>query len=252
MMRQADFMCFCALCASAVSPSGVAGSLDFDAIVRNGSIYDGSGGAPFKADIGIKADRIAAVGDLSGASAGSVVEAKGLAVAPGFINMLSWSTASLIIDGRSQSEIRQGVTTEIFGEGTSMGPLTEEMKRRIISSQGELKFDICWTTLSQYLSYLEKRGISPNIASFVGAGTVRENVIGLENKKATPAQLDKMCELVRSRWRPGRWASAPRWVMRRTCLRQPMSSSLCAALRQVRRNVYLSHAKRRRPFDRSG
>jgi N-acyl-D-amino-acid deacylase len=169
----------------------------FDTIVANGLIYDGAGGAPFKADVGIKADRIAAIGDLSGASAGAVVKAEGLAVAPGFINMLSWSTASLIIDGRSQSELRQVVTTEIFGEGQSMGPLTEEMKRRIISSQGDLKFDICWTTLCQYLSYLEKRGISPNVASFVGAGTVRENVIGLENIKATQAQLDKMCELVR-------------------------------------------------------
>ena len=169
----------------------------FDTVITNGLIYDGAGGPPFKADIGIKSDRIAAIGDLSGASAGAVIEAKGLAVAPGFINMLSWSTASLIIDGRSQSEIRQGVTTEIFGEGTSMGPLTEEMKRRMISSQGDFKFDVCWTTLCQYLSYLEKRGISPNIASFVGAGTVRENVIGLDNKKATPAQLDKMCELVR-------------------------------------------------------
>ncbi len=181
---------------SAVSLSAE-GSFDFDTIVRNGFIYDGTGGAPFKADVGIRADRIAAVGDLGAASARTVIDAKGLAVAPGFINMLSWSTASLIIDGRSQSELRQGVTTEIFGEGESMGPLTDEMKRRIISSQGDLKFDIAWTTLSQYLSYLEKRGISPNVASFIGTGTVRENVVGLENKRATPAQLGKMCELVR-------------------------------------------------------
>ena len=173
------------------------GSFDFDVIIKNGLIYDGSGGAPFKADVGVKGDRIAAVGGLSGASAGTVIEAKDLAVAPGFINMLSWSTASLIIDGRSQSELRQGVTTEIFGEGESMGPLSREMKRRTISAQGELKFDIAWTTLGEYLRYLEKRGISPNVASFVGAGTVRENVIGLENKRATPAQLNKMCELVR-------------------------------------------------------
>ena len=172
-------------------------SFDFDAIIKNGAIYDGSGGAPFNADVGIKADRIAAVGDLSRASAGNVIEARGLAVAPGFINMLSWSTASLIIDGRSQSEIRQGVTTEIFGEGQSMGPLTGEMKRRTVSAQGDLKFDVAWTGLCEYLSYLEKRGISPNVGSFVGAGTVRENVIGLENKKATPAQIERMCDLVR-------------------------------------------------------
>ncbi len=172
-------------------------SFDFDTIIRNGTIYDGSGGAPFKADVGIKADRIAAVGVLGGASAGNVIEAGGLAVAPGFINMLSWSTASLIVDGRSQSEIRQGVTTEIFGEGQSMGPLTEDMKRRTVAAQGDLKFDIAWTSLSEYLSYLEKRGISPNVGSFVGAGTVRENVIGLENKKAAPAQIERMCDLVR-------------------------------------------------------
>jgi len=172
-------------------------SFDFDTIIKNGAIYDGSGGAPFNADVGIKADRVAAVGDLSGKSAGNVIEAKGLAVSPGFINMLSWSTASLIIDGRSQSEIRQGVTTEIFGEGQSMGPLTEEMKRRTVSAQGDLKFDVAWTGLCEYLSYLEKRGISPNVGSFVGAGTVRENVIGLENKKATPAQIERMCDLVR-------------------------------------------------------
>ena len=203
---------------------------DFDTIIKNGLVYDGSGGTPFNADVGIKGDRIAALGDLSGASARTVIEAKGFAVAPGFINMLSWSTASLIIDGRSQSELRQGVTTEIFGEGASMGPLTDEMKRRTISEQGDFKFDICWTTLSEYLSYLEKRGISPNVASFVGAGTIRENVIGLENKKATPAQLEKMCELVRIEMEArgvGRWVLA--WVMRRICSQRPMSLSRCAA-----------------------
>ena len=182
---------------STTLPAAGRWSLDLDVIIKNGLIYDGSGGAPFRADVGVKADRIAVLGDLSGASAATVIEAKGLAVAPGFINMLSWSTASLIIDGRSQSELRQGVTTEIFGEGESMGPLTEEMKRRIVSRQGELKFDIAWTTLCEYLTYLEKRGISPNVASFVGAGTVRENAIGLENKRATSAQLNRMCELVR-------------------------------------------------------
>jgi N-acyl-D-amino-acid deacylase len=176
---------------------------DFNIVIRNGTVYDGSGGAPFRADVGIRSDRIAAVGDLRHAKAGMVIDASGLAVAPGFINMLSWSTASLIVDGRSQSEIRQGVTTEIFGEGESMGPLTDEMKRRIISQQGDLKFDIEWTTLSEYLSYLEKRGVSPNVASFIGAGTIRENVIGLENKKPTPVQLERMCDLVRREMEAG-------------------------------------------------
>ncbi len=179
------------------APLYSAGEPNFDTIIRSGLIYDGSGGEPFRADIGIRDDRIAALGDLGAASAGTVIDAHGLAVAPGFINMLSWSTASLIVDGRSQSELRQGVTTEIFGEGESMGPLTDEMKRRTVSQEGDLKFDICWTTLCEYLVYLEKRGISPNVASFVGAGTIRENVIGLENERATPSQLQKMCELVR-------------------------------------------------------
>jgi N-acyl-D-amino-acid deacylase len=179
------------------------GPFDFDIIIKNGSIYDGSGGAPFKADVGIKADRIAALGGLDGKSAAAVIDAKGLAVSPGFINMLSWSTASLIVDGRSQSELRQGVTTEIMGEGKSMGPLTDEMKRRTLASQGDLKFDIDWTTLAEYLNSLEKRGISPNVGSFVGAGTVREYVIGLENKKATPGQIERMCELVRAEMEAG-------------------------------------------------
>jgi N-acyl-D-amino-acid deacylase len=182
---------------------GAERSNEFDIIIKGGSIYDGSGGAPFKADIGIKADRITAIGDLAGKSAAAVIDAKGLAVSPGFINMLSWSDASLIVDGRSQSELRQGVTTEIMGEGKSMGPLTDEMKRRTLSSQGDLKFDIAWTTLSEYLDYLEKRGISPNVGSFVGAGTVREHVIGLAKTRATPGQIRQMCELVRTEMEAG-------------------------------------------------
>ena len=192
----------CVLCASVVDLFAERPP-DFDIIIKGGSIYDGSGGKPFKADVGIKADRITAIGGLDGRSAAAVIDAKGLAVSPGFINMLSWSSASLIVDGRSQSELRQGVTTEIFGEGKSMGPLTEEMKRRTVASEGDLKFDIAWTTLSEYLNYLEKRGISPNVGSFVGAGTVRENVIGLANSKATPAQVERMCELVRSEMEAG-------------------------------------------------
>ena len=124
----------------------------FDVLITGGMIYDGTGGAPFQADVGIRGDRIVAVGDLSGGRARTVVDARGLAVAPGFINMLSWSVVSLIVDGRSQSEIRQGVTTEIFGEGESMGPLNDEMKRLAIESQGDLKYDIPWTTLSEYLT----------------------------------------------------------------------------------------------------
>ena len=175
---------------------GLARAADYDVIVRGGMLYDGTGGKPRLADVGIRGDLIAAIGDLSKASAGRVLDAKGLAVAPGFINMLSWSVDTLIADGRSQGEIRQGVTTEIFGEGDSMGPLTEEMKKRREEGMGDIKYKIEWTTLSEYLQYLEKRGISPNVASYIGAATIREYVIGLDDKKATPAQMDTMRELV--------------------------------------------------------
>jgi N-acyl-D-amino-acid deacylase len=132
-----------------------------------------------------------------------VVDARGLAVAPGFINMLSWSTESLIVDGRSQGEIRQGVTTEIFGEGNSMGPLTDEMKRRMKEEQGDLKYDVKWTTLAEYLAYLEKKGVAPNVASYIGAATVREHVIGLDDRPPTPTEMDRMRALVRQEMEAG-------------------------------------------------
>jgi len=152
--------------------------------------------------VGIKGDRIAAVGNLSRATAPTVIDAKRLAVAPGFINMLSHSETSLIVDRRSLSEIKQGVTTQIFGE-SSMGPLNDRMKRRLRESQGDMKFDIAWTTLAEYLTYLEKQGIPQNVASFIGAPAIREYVIGLEDKPPTPAQLEEMRELVRREMESG-------------------------------------------------
>ena len=174
----------------------------FDVLIKGGAVYDGTGGEPRQADIGIRGDRIVAVGNLNNTHAGSVVDASGLAVAPGFINMLSHSEQSLIVDGRSMSELKQGVTTQIFGE-SSMGPLTEEMKERRLSQQGDLKYDIVWTTLSEYLMYLERRGISQNVASFIGASTVREYAIGLEDKPPTLEQLEKMRQLVRQEMEAG-------------------------------------------------
>lgn len=175
----------------------------FDVIIRNGTVYDGTGGEGRKADIAIRGDRIAGVGDFQNGKAQSVIDASGLAVAPGFINMLSWSTESLIQDGRSQSEIRQGVTTEIMGEGESMGPLNERMKKRMLSQQKDIKYEIKWNTLAEYLRYLETRGVSCNVASFLGATTVREYVIGLEDKPPTPAQLEEMRALVRQEMAAG-------------------------------------------------
>ena len=138
-----------------------------------------------------------------------MIDARGLAVAPGFINMLSWSTNSLIVDGRSQGEIRQGVTLEIFGEGSSPGPLNAQMKKRELSEQGDLKFEIPWTTLTEYLTYLEKRGISPNVASFIGAGTIREHVVGLEKKRRPLNSFAKCANWSGARWKGAHSASVP-------------------------------------------
>jgi N-acyl-D-amino-acid deacylase len=175
----------------------------FDVVIKGGAVYDGTGAPARNADVAIRGDRIVGVGDFAKASAKTVVDAHGLAVAPGFINMLSWSTISLIEDGKSQSEIREGVTTEIMGEGESMGPLNDEMKQRMVKEQGDIKFDIKWTSLADYLRYLESRGVSCNVASFLGATTVREYVLGQRDVQPTPQQLDEMRELVRKEMEAG-------------------------------------------------
>src|SRR5213082_1187684 len=176
---------------------------DFDVIIRNGDVYDGGGGEAQHVDVAIKGDRIAGLGDYSKASAKTIVNATGLGVAPGFINMLSWSTESLIQDGRSQSELRQGVTTEIMGEGESMGPVNDRLREYAVKQQSDIKYDIKWNTLAEYLQYLERRGVSCNVASFIGATTIRENVIGFEDKQPTAQQLDEMRELVRKEMEAG-------------------------------------------------
>ena len=167
-------------------PSPSTAGANFDVIIRNGTVYDGTDAEPRQADVAIRGDRIAGIDDFKSAKANTVIDAKGLAVAPGFINMLSWSTESLIQDGRSQSEIRQGVTTEIMGEGESMGPVNDRVREEKIREQTDIKYDITWNTLAEYLQYLEKRGVSCNVASFIGATTIREYVIGFEDKQPTP------------------------------------------------------------------
>jgi N-acyl-D-amino-acid deacylase len=176
---------------------------DSDVIIKGGTVYDGTGTEPQQVDLAIRGDRIAGVGDFKNAEAKTTVDATGLAVAPGFINMLSWSTESLIQDGRSQSEIRQGVTTEIMGEGESMGPVNDRVREHMLRQQTDIKYDIKWSTLAEYLKYLESRGISCNVASFLGATTVREYVIGFEDKAPTPQQLDQMRDLVRKEMEAG-------------------------------------------------
>ena len=167
----------------------------YDVIIRNGTIYDGNGGAPYNADIAINADTIAFIGDLKGAKAKTEVDAKGKAVSPGFINMMGHSEETLFQDGRAQSDIRQGVTTEIFTE-SSFGPLNAKMKQELQNGQGDIKYNVSWNTLGEYMNTLEKKGISCNIASFVGAGTIRQYVIGEDNKAPTSQQLDSMKLLV--------------------------------------------------------
>jgi N-acyl-D-amino-acid deacylase len=196
-------LCALFLIAARVSSPAEESSGLFDVIIKGGTVYDGSGAEGRVADVAIRGDRIVAVADLTKASAKNTIDGHGLAVAPGFINMLSWSNESLIQDGRSQSEIRQGVTTEIMGEGESMGPLNDRMKERMLREQRDIKFEIKWNTLAEYLRYLETRGVSCNVASFLGATTVREYVIGLEDKQPTPQQMEEMRDLVRREMEAG-------------------------------------------------
>lgn len=182
----------CALAAAACAPRP-----QYDVILRNGQVFDGSGAAPVRAGVAITGDRIAAVGNLSDARGKTELDVAGMAVAPGFVNMMCWSNESFIHDGRSQSDIRQGVTLEVLGEGESMGPLTEQMKARLIRRQSDIKYPIEWTTLGEYLEFLERRGVSPNVASFIGAATPRIAVIGENNRAPTPAELERMRAIVR-------------------------------------------------------
>ncbi|MBX9787575.1 MAG: D-aminoacylase [Pirellulales bacterium] len=189
--------------ASTTSIRGADDEAPFDLVIAGGTVYDGTGAEPRVADIGIRGDRIAKIGDLSAAQAKRRVDASGQAVAPGFINMLSWASDSLLVDGRSQSDIRQGVTLEVFGEGWSMGPLNPRMKQELRDRQGDLKYDVAWTTLGEYLAHLERRGVSCNVASFVGATTVRIHALGYEDRPPTAKELDQMRELVRAAMEEG-------------------------------------------------
>lgn len=175
----------------------------YDLIIRNGTLYDGSGNPPITGDVAINGDRIVTVGKLADAAGKTEFDAKGLAVAPGFINVLSWANESLIQDGRSQIDIRQGVTLEVMGEGESMGPLNDKMKKEMAEAQGDIKYDITWNTLDEYLGHLVKRGVSCNVASFVGATTVRIHELGHANRPPTPAELERMKKLVRQAMEDG-------------------------------------------------
>lgn len=191
------------LVAAALLAYGCSADPDYDVILRGGTVYDGLGTPPIEADVAIDGDRIAAIGDLSRATARETFDVRGRAVAPGFINMLSWANESLIEDGRGMSDIKQGVTLEVMGEGVSMGPLNDVMKVMARERQSDIHYDIEWTTLGEYLDYLVSRGISPNVASYVGATTVRIHEVGFEDRPPTDGELGRMRELVREAMREG-------------------------------------------------
>ncbi len=190
------FATVCVLLASCASPS-------YDVVLRDGTIYDGSGGEPYVADLAMKGDEIVAIGDIGDATVALEIDATGLAVAPGFVNMMCHSSESFIEDGRSQSDIRQGVTLEVLGEGASMGPLNEPMREFMVRSQGDIRYDVEWTTLGEYLEYLERRGVSPNVASFVGSANPRMIVIGEDDRAPTAEELDQMRAVVREAMEEG-------------------------------------------------
>lgn len=173
-----------------------------DVLIKNGMIYDGSGNPPFQASIAISGDSIIDIGALTDYEAKTTIDAKGLAVAPGFINVLSWAAGSLFEDGRGQSDTRQGVTMEIFGEGESGGPLNAGMKAEYLKDFPIHRFDTSWTTLGGFLSMMENK-VTPNIASFVGATTIRKNVIGFDDRPPTPEELERMKALVREAMEEG-------------------------------------------------
>ena len=190
-------------CVLAVLCLGAAPRPAYDLLITHAAIYDGSGGAPLTGEVAVKGQRIAYVGPHAPGRAARTIDAHGQAVAPGFINMLSWANESLIADGRGLSDLKQGVTLEVMGEGNSMGPLTPDMKAKALKRQGDIRFPVGWTTLDQYLRGMEKRGVSVNLASFIGAETARVNVLGEDDVQPTPAQLDQMRALVRQAMRDG-------------------------------------------------
>lgn len=194
---------YLAICGLALVSLACQKTETFDLIIRDAMIYDGSGGKPFRGDLAVQADTIVRVGDLGKARGRQELNAGGLALSPGFVNMLSWATESLLIDPRGLSDLKQGVTLEVMGEGWSMGPLNAEMKEGVKAQQGDLKFDVYWNTLGEYLQGLEDRGVALNVASFVGATTLRIHEIGYDNRPPTPAELSRMQQLTREAMEEG-------------------------------------------------
>jgi N-acyl-D-amino-acid deacylase len=215
----------------------------FDIVIHNGTLYDGSGATPFVGDVAINRDAIAGVGSLKNAHGRTDIDAAGLAVAPGLINMLSWATDSLIQDGRSQGDIRQGVTLEVMGEGESMGPLNDRMKKDMVEQQGDIKYAVEWTTLGEYLEYLVERGVSTNVASFVGAATVRIHALGYENRAPTPDELEQMRGLVGQAMQEGALGLASALIYAPACYAQTDELIALARVAAEYGGLYISHIR---------
>jgi N-acyl-D-amino-acid deacylase len=215
----------------------------YDLLIRNGMIYDGHGGTPFVGDVAMDGDSIVAMGTLGNARGRTEVDATGLAVAPGFINMLSWANRSLIHDGCSQGDIRQGVTLEVLGEGWSMGPLNEAMKQEALEQQADIKYDIEWTTLDEYLCFLEGRGVSPNVASFVGATTLRIHVLGYEDRPPAPDEMDRMRTLVHQAMQEGAMGLSSALIYAPGCYARPDELIALAAVAAEYDGLYISHIR---------
>ena len=216
---------------------------DYDLVIRNAMLYDGSGKRPVAGEIAVNGDTIAAMGKLEDARGRTEIDAGGMAVAPGFINMLSWANESLIHDGLSQSDIRQGVTLEIMGEGESMGPLNERMKQEMIEAQADLKFEIRWTTLGEYLEHLVHRGVSCNVASFLGATTVRIHELGYADRPPTDAELERMKKLVDQAMKEGAFGVASSLIYAPAFYAKTDELIALAKVAAAHRGIYISHLR---------
>jgi N-acyl-D-amino-acid deacylase len=199
MMKKSSFFLFASIALFLSCSQGP----KVDVVIQNGTLYDGTGSPPFIGTVAIKGDKIVYVGPPKFFRADQNINATDKAVSPGFINMLSWGVESLFEDGKSQSDLRQGVTLEVFGEGMSWGPLNDPLKASMKKNQGDIQYEITWTTLGEYLQFLEDKGISTNIASFIGATTLRVNAVGYEDRVPNVEELELMKDLVHQGMKEG-------------------------------------------------
>jgi N-acyl-D-amino-acid deacylase len=216
---------------------------EYDVLIRDGSLYDGSGAASFVGDLAVAGDSIVGIGPAARGRGRTEIDAAGLAVAPGFINMLSWAAEPLIADGRSQSDIRQGVTLELFGEGFSLGPLNERLKQHVRERQGDIKYDVTWTTLDEGLQHLVTRGVSCNVASLVGATTLRVHEIGFDDRPPTSDELDRMRALLRQAMEDGAFGVGSSLIYAPACFARTDELVALAEVAGAHGGMYVSHIR---------